>query len=864
MVHLDPDMNQASSHMPRSRPPSKRRRAGSKTHIPVKRSKSSNHNDSTATDNEDKGPQTELDPNQGMSTLPAYYGSSEMQKEPRSVEATPPPMSEALLPSHVSSKNRSTRSRATPPPHKRPGSSMAVSSMLNTAPRMAQAQTDTQSFPPKQQQQYLQASNADDVQALLDGQSMNLDFCTAEAGDVLEHFDFDSFLASKDELGLDFDRSERKAEDDEETAVATTEKKTQGEGAQDPSNTANVTGKDDHRSSDDGEKGISEREWLTESAFDTDEDEDAGLVMAPSRSYGETRGAPRGRDIVTLPSTLLGSRTDRLVPNKGSQPGLWPRRKPLSPSPSQVTVRPSRPSHDFLTDEDAELSDEPWQPSEYASRLPHEDEDVPDSSTTRTPAGMFIPYDKTEEEIAMNQGLFGSLKKVAYTARDMAHVIWNGGQKTADDKGASPTSPKKASESTQVEGQGSREEQEGVADGAREEASNQYLLSPTHRVLHPLTFARIDNPLKHSSLDELERAAKDFAKKIDTSPALFIKAAMVAKAPPNWKNDERLTEAEAQSLTSDEEPEQGVVTLSIQVRTPTLPLEPIETGRRTLPLLQPNLLAHGAAGSVSPQRKQEEEEQQSDDAAEAVSETDDVVGRAEIPDVGREQEQKEEQEEPEEAADATPIFGEGVSAEEADEAALSAPREHTPDEDDEMINYSDEELQAKLDARKSVKHRPKSLTSMQFTGFAQDEEPVKELDHSNSIPEELDLDLSDDYPQDTPERTRTDGKYRNREKQDKTGRRWRAPGPKPDMPVARNLPKTEDTGMKVDQILNSEKEPRRARLPRISSIQHTQGTQSMNKESVTESLIGIVDFLERYTLLEVQDLERARSIVADA
>ena len=42
----------------------------------------------------------------------------------------------------------------------------------------------------------------------------------------------------------------------------------------------------------------------------------------------------------------------------------------------------------------------------------------------RTASGMFMPYDETDDEAAMNSSLFGSALKVAYTAKDIAHVIW--------------------------------------------------------------------------------------------------------------------------------------------------------------------------------------------------------------------------------------------------------------------------------------------------------------------------------------------------------------------------------------------------------------------------------------------------------
>ena len=181
--------------------------------------------------------------------------------------------------------------------------------------------------------------------------------------------------------------------------------------------------------SDDDDKPV-----VDESAFDSDEDEDGGLMMAPAGLRGSRNGTPRGsfgnesKTIMPLPSTTLKYRGDTPEPPQGEQPGLWPRGKLLSPSSSQETLRPSRPGHNFLIDDDAEFSDEPWQPrSEDVGGSPYEDPDEPGPSMRRTASGMFMPYDETEDEAAMNNSLFGSALKVAYTAKDIAHVIWNVG-----------------------------------------------------------------------------------------------------------------------------------------------------------------------------------------------------------------------------------------------------------------------------------------------------------------------------------------------------------------------------------------------------------------------------------------------------
>jgi hypothetical protein len=178
--------------------------------------------------------------------------------------------------------------------------------------------------------------------------------------------------------------------------------------------------------SDDGDKQLAD-----ESAFETDEDDDGGLMMAPSRSQASKRGTRRGsfgnesKTIVPLPSTTLKYRTDTPEPQQTEQPGLWPRGRTLSPPPSQEIVRPPRSNHNFLIDDDAELLDELWQPrSREANESPYGDE--PGPSLRRTASGMFMPYDE-DEETALNNNIFGSAMYAVHTVKDIAHVIWNVG-----------------------------------------------------------------------------------------------------------------------------------------------------------------------------------------------------------------------------------------------------------------------------------------------------------------------------------------------------------------------------------------------------------------------------------------------------
>ena len=173
-------------------------------------------------------------------------------------------------------------------------------------------------------------------------------------------------------------------------------------------------------------------EEAEESVFEDDEDDDGGLMMAPVKFRGSKTTTPRGsfsnenKTIMPLPPTTLKSRTE--TPDQ-EQPGLWPHGRTLSPSPSQETLRPSRPNQNFLIDDDPEVVDEPWQPREYSddSRSPYEEEGEPSRTMRRTPSGMFMPYDEHEEEAAMNNHLFGRAVYAVNTIRDIAHVVWNVG-----------------------------------------------------------------------------------------------------------------------------------------------------------------------------------------------------------------------------------------------------------------------------------------------------------------------------------------------------------------------------------------------------------------------------------------------------
>lgn len=213
-----------------------------------------------------------------------------------------------------------------------------------------------------------------------------------------------------------------------------------------------------------------------------------GLLSSRNSSHGNLK------TIETLPSTTLKYKHD--APEDTEQPqqasGLtrsWSSSR-LSPSASQETLRPARPSRNFLIDQDDDdetgtASSSGWSfgasnpksslgaaasPSEETPPIitsanaaavhqaranggyaisrdsfdDDEDEAVrrayglqPSSSTEsaepcemegmrRTESGMFMPYEEDEDDL-MAAGMFGRISETVNTARDIAHVLWNVG-----------------------------------------------------------------------------------------------------------------------------------------------------------------------------------------------------------------------------------------------------------------------------------------------------------------------------------------------------------------------------------------------------------------------------------------------------
>ncbi|KAF9633658.1 hypothetical protein BFW01_g4552 [Lasiodiplodia theobromae] len=195
----------------------------------------------------------------------------------------------------------------------------------------------------------------------------------------------------------------------------------------------------------DADDDYDEDSWTNE---DDDSSSDDGLEIRTkprrlSRTNSKTNFGAENKTIQKLPDTTLKYRVDS--PDVSDHPpthslGFW-RSSRLSPSPSQETLRPSRPASNFLLGEDDDDDEEySWEPSNtfsgqrssvsFNQRFGQDDGDEGESSQSgglrRTPSGMFMPYEEDEDDIVA-AGLFGKVVDTVNTAKDIAHVIWNVG-----------------------------------------------------------------------------------------------------------------------------------------------------------------------------------------------------------------------------------------------------------------------------------------------------------------------------------------------------------------------------------------------------------------------------------------------------
>jgi len=205
-------------------------------------------------------------------------------------------------------------------------------------------------------------------------------------------------------------------------------------------------------------KGDDEDEVDTYAIDSDDSDSDDGAIMMKMRSNSkrtlpaigsarkttaQNNSSNESKTIAMLPSTTLKYREDtpELPETAMKHSGFWK----LSPSPSEETLRPSKPSTGFLLgDDDDDEDDLTWQPpSAFANRKDSislaqdrmnglqisgssSNEEANPSGMRRTPSGMFMPYEEDEDDV-VSEGLFGKMVDTVNTAKDIAHVIWNVG-----------------------------------------------------------------------------------------------------------------------------------------------------------------------------------------------------------------------------------------------------------------------------------------------------------------------------------------------------------------------------------------------------------------------------------------------------
>ncbi|KAF7927833.1 hypothetical protein BELL_0582g00010 [Botrytis elliptica] len=188
--------------------------------------------------------------------------------------------------------------------------------------------------------------------------------------------------------------------------------------------------------------------------FDDSDSDDGAIMMKRSTSkrqlppmrkriISRVNSMTDSKTIAMLPSTTLKYRADTPEPQETAMKhsGSFHRGK-LSPSPSQDTLKPSKPSTRMLLGDDEDDDDIDWQPpNAFAHRkdsvsiaqdrfhsLSTSDSvgNEEPSGMRRTPSGMFMPYEEDEDD-AVSEGLFGKVVDTVNTAKDIAHVIWNVG-----------------------------------------------------------------------------------------------------------------------------------------------------------------------------------------------------------------------------------------------------------------------------------------------------------------------------------------------------------------------------------------------------------------------------------------------------
>lgn len=187
--------------------------------------------------------------------------------------------------------------------------------------------------------------------------------------------------------------------------------------------------------------------------YDFDSDSDDGIMMKKSsskrrrpilRRKSSTYDKSEKKSINMLPPTTLKYREDTPEPQETAMKHSY-RSPVLSPSSSQETLRPSKPSGKmFFVDDEDEDEEEEEDADAFGPGLRSPPPGGFGSSTTggfrrsastsslnaapagmkRTESGMFMPYDEGE---TASEGIVGFVLDTVNTARDIAHVVWNVG-----------------------------------------------------------------------------------------------------------------------------------------------------------------------------------------------------------------------------------------------------------------------------------------------------------------------------------------------------------------------------------------------------------------------------------------------------
>lgn len=187
----------------------------------------------------------------------------------------------------------------------------------------------------------------------------------------------------------------------------------------------------------------------------SDSSSDDGLVMMKRNRKGNKSGSDgKGRlsrtnsmnnsMIETIPATTLKNRTDSPDVSREAQHHVFGKNwstGTLSPSPSQETLRPARPSRNFLlADDDDEEEDTTSSSWSFGASNPKsslgasaglsiEERDFGYEGIEgmrRTESGMFMPYDEDEDDLVA-AGLFGRVSETINTVKDIGYVLWNVG-----------------------------------------------------------------------------------------------------------------------------------------------------------------------------------------------------------------------------------------------------------------------------------------------------------------------------------------------------------------------------------------------------------------------------------------------------